>query len=307
VLATVFDDLLVRPGHPSMGPFYIGLGVIVVALCVGLLVRLSARHRAKEREKAAAWEAFRRLVKSRGYSGAQASVLALIARRARLQRPTQVVTSIHVFDRCVVRAQTAGALTNMQEDLLEGIRRKLVSVPTPRERGIEQRNLERVALALRIGFVHVSRGEAEQAIASANEPMDDAHLKPCLIRLTADLEPIGAQAINLSAGGLAMMAGNTVGVEEGDYLGLSCDPATMPVDLNGIYGQVRSVSDLPEQAAVILHVSFLPYTPEQKRQVIQLVYRQQESTAAAPRPGRRPGAPPERPQNKPDGGEVAAE
>ncbi|MFA6108130.1 MAG: PilZ domain-containing protein [Candidatus Latescibacterota bacterium] len=285
---------LVEASHPPLDPLYTGFTVVAVILVVLLVVRLAARRRVRRRQRQANWQGFGRLARSRGCSREQLAALSVVARHARLERPVQLLTSIHVFDRCVAKALEAGALNFAQQSLVESVRRLLVAVPESRERGHDQRQLERVGCALRVGFTHVARGEAEQAQAASGSQTDDPSLKKVLAQLTAGMEPAGAQVLNLSAGGLALMAGNTIGVEEGDYVALSGDAAALPVNLNDLYGQVRTVRPLPERAAQVLHVSFLAIDPAQKRQVIQLVYGQQAGTA---------GKPPAREAKVPEGGE----
>lgn len=272
----------------SLQPIYVFFGAALALFVVLSILRMLGRLRERQRELNSAWDTFRKVARARGLKGEQISALAAVARQAQLRRPAQVMGSIQVFDRSVGLALDAGTLTSTQQLLLEGVRKKLLSAAELHDEKRDRRQLERATCALRVGFVRLSSDELEHDAITSSDAGDDAALKERLTRLTAGMEPVGSQVINLSAGGLALMAGNTAEVSEGDYLGLSGDAAVLPVDLNGIFCQVREISELPEQAAQILHASFLPYDPAQKRKVIQLVYQQQEKKAVKPGP-KRPG------------------
>ena len=62
----------------------------------------------------------------------------------------------------------------------------------------------------------------------------------------------------------------------------------LPIDINGLIGQVISFEQKKGQDGLILHIRFLAYEQELRRQIIQLVYEKQEP--AKPK-SRKPGKP----------------
>ena len=85
----------------DMGKVYLIIGLIVVLfLSLAIVQRINSFLRRRDKQKSA-WRTFARLAKVRGLIPAEIRVLTLAAKRARIKRPSEVLASMQVFDKCV--------------------------------------------------------------------------------------------------------------------------------------------------------------------------------------------------------------
>ena len=286
---TIMPALLVASflgfAPPDMKVVYRFFGAMVGLFFFLLLVRAVGRIREKKIEKESAWKTFRNVAKARGLKREQVQVLAHIAGEAGLQRPAQIVGSISLFDRSVDQVQAKSALAENQLMHLEAIRKKLVSTAEIHDEKTDRRQLERVPCAMGVNLGHVSRDELEQELRNRGG-MDEETVKVKLKELGTAEESIHGQVTSISAGGIAVMVGEGLEGVVGDYVGLTGGASGQGgVDLSGLWGEIRTVRKLEEQAAQVLHLRFLGYETEKKREVIQLVYRTLEEKKGPPSSG----------------------
>ena len=268
---------------PDMKVVYLFFAAMVGLFFFLLLIRGVGRGREKKIEKESAWKTFRNIARARGLKKEQVQVLAHIAREAGLQRPAQIVGSIGLFDRSVDQVQAKGVLAESQLLHLEAIRLKLVTTAEIHDEKQDRRQLERVPCAMGVNLEHVSRDELEQELRNRGGT-DEETIKVKLKEMGAAEESIHGQITSISAGGIAVMVGEGLEGEVGDYVGLTGGASGQGgwQDLNGLWGEIRTVRKLEEQAAQVLHLRFLAYETEKKREVIQLVYRALEEKKGKP-------------------------
>jgi len=296
-------------GAPDMGALI--LFIAAVAGVFLFLVFMRGLGRVKERniEMESAWQSFRKIAQVRGLNTEQIRALAAVVRAVKLKRPAQIIGSISVFDRSVDRAQAKGALTETQQILLETVRRKLVTTAFVRDEREERRQYMRAECSLPVSLVPISRTDLELELRST-EGEDEEMIKQKLAEMARELEPVNGQIITISAGGLAVKLGEELDGEEGDYVTLAGEEGTLPVDINGFIGEIRSIQRLEDGAALVLHLGFLSYPLELRRQIIRLVYEtleanQKKKAQAASRKG--PGGPQVRGENPADTTEQKAQ
>lgn len=80
--------------------------------------------------------------------------------------------------------------------------------------------------------------------------------------------------------------------QSGDYLAFSVADAGAPLDLSSIRGSILDVERMEEQRQAILHVRFLPYDGELRKEVIRVVYDESERAEAERRAKKGRGATP---------------
>ena len=90
--------------------------------------------------------------------------------------------------------------------------------------------------------------------------------------------PMGARVIDLSAGGMALLTQENEVVNEDDYVRLASGADPAPFELNGMKAKILRSEEMKDQGQVILHIKFLPYEQELRRDIIRVVY---ESEASA--------------------------
>jgi hypothetical protein len=261
---------------PNMRYFYYFFAGAVILFLALLILRGAARLRERHHEKQSAWKTFYQLSKARGLNKEQVRALALVARQARVKRPAQVLGSIQAFDQAVYQTQRRVMLTDTQQILLDSVRKKLV---TTKERWTgaekERRHLERAHCAWSARCRFISREEVAKELLKVGGD-DDAKIKEVIERQLEGEEPQSVQIVDISAGGVALRAGDAFSGGAGDFGILTGESERIPFDINGLCGEVRSVEEVADQSACLLHCRFLPFDRELRRQIIQFVYARQE-------------------------------
>jgi len=261
---------------PDMKVVYLFFAAIVGLFFFLIIVRGIGRLREKKIEKESAWKTFRNVAKARGLTKEQIQALAHIAQETGLQRPAQIVGSVGVFDRSLDQTQAKGALDESQLLILEQVRQKLVTTAEIHDEKQDRRQLERVPCALRVSLALIAREDLEQELRNRGGA-DEEVTKVKLKELALEGEKVSGQVTSISAGGVAVMVGEELEAETGDFVGLAGgSTAQGGLDLSEIWGEIRTVRKLEEQAAQVLHLRFMGCETEKKREIIQLVYRELE-------------------------------
>ena len=279
-------------GEPNMklvGLFAAAVAAILVAMYV---VRMLSRAKEARRERQAAWRTFHKLGKARGLDPAQIKLLAAAVRRAKVVRPSQVLASVQLFDTCVNEYAESVDLTDTQQAHLEAARKKLVSTVEQRDKGKERRNLARAETSLPVQLLTVAREWVEDEV-KGRVAEESSGFREVLERLMEGLVPVHGQMQDISAGGMSVLVLEALEVQGDDYARVQGGGEGLPIDVDGLSGQVVGVEERPDDQ-LLLHIRFLTYAQELRKQIIRLVYEKQESAKGAP-------APPSPPQPHADG------
>ena len=93
--------------------------------------------------------------------------------------------------------------------------------------------------------------------------------------------------VDISAGGVCLVAQEESEVQDDDYVRLSGNVEILPIDVNGMIGQITGTETPKEDDGLMLHVRFLSYEHDLRRQIISLVYEKQKPS----KPSRKKGEP----------------
>lgn len=266
--------------QPDWRLAYLFLG-IVAGIGVFLYIMYGMRKlKERQRLKRSSWNTYYKIAKLKGLTQMEADTLAAAIRQAGIRRPSQVLGAIKVFDQCVDQAVARGQLDVNQQTLLSGVRQRLLTVARDWD-GQQRRNQERAAYPLAVRAALMTREELEeQQLKSGSKT---AEVKEVLARLFAAQEHGHAQLMDISAGGMALMIRDDERLRAGDYVHLAPEADAPPVDLNELIGEVVTCERLRDQEQLILHLRFLPYPPQVKKEIIRLVYEKNTPPAKAPR------------------------
>ena len=83
--------------------------------------------------------------------------------------------------------------------------------------------------------------------------------------------------MDISAGGVCLSTQDEVELQEEDYVRLSGNVEILPIDLNGLIGQATAFEDRGKKEGFIIHVRFLSYEHDLRRQIIRLVYEKEQT------------------------------
>jgi hypothetical protein len=153
---------------PDMGKLYLVIALIVVLFFALAIVRGVGRLREQGKEKKSAWRTFEKLSKARGLLPAEAEVLALATKKAKIKRPSQVLAAIQVFDKCVNNFIEYEEVSALQQAHLVSARQKLVSTVEPRSKGEERRQLARASAALPIQIHLIAKDWVDEETKGLN-------------------------------------------------------------------------------------------------------------------------------------------
>lgn len=266
---------------PDM-PYIYGLfgAIAVIAVIMGIF-RLLARFQEKRQLQKSSWLTYTKIAKVKGLSKLETQVLATIMRRAKVQRPSKLLGSIRQYENLMDKALDQGWVSDDELVLLEKARAKLVRTSRPWD-GQNRRQFERAPTAFEINVTGVTKDAIDEELKASYEETDEKFLQ-AFSGLLAEGRAESTRVQDLSAGGLALLAGDKDQFHEGDYLAFSAPDGDAPIDLSPIHGCVLDVERMEEQHQMILHVRFLPFDPELRKQVIRTVYEEAERDKAEKR------------------------
>jgi hypothetical protein len=272
---------------PDMRYVYGLFGAIGVVVVVMALSRVVARIRENQRVRQSSWRTYSKIAKLKGLSKYESQVLAGVLRRARVQRPTQVLGSLTQYEKLIDRAIAQGWIDDDELAHLEKARGKLVRTARPWD-GQNRRQFERAPCFFELDVTGITKDALDEELKSAYTEGDE-RFNTAFQELLGEARPEGVRVQDLSAGGVALLAGDKDQFHAGDYLAFSTDDAGAPVDLTPVRGCILDVQQMEEQRQLILHVRFLPYDPELRKQVIRAVYEaaEQAKSETRSRKGRR--------------------
>jgi hypothetical protein len=90
----------------------VALGGVVVGLA---LFRGVGRLRESSNLRKSSWKTFEKVAKVRGLTSLEVSTLRSVVRASKIERPSQVLGSILLFDKCVDRALDKEALSSVEQ------------------------------------------------------------------------------------------------------------------------------------------------------------------------------------------------
>ncbi|HCL27845.1 MAG TPA: hypothetical protein DIC52_05365 [Candidatus Latescibacteria bacterium] len=195
---------------------------------------------------------------------------------------------------------------------LEKARIRLLRTSRPWD-GKNRRQFERAESPFELNVTGITKESIDEELKASYAETAEKFLQ-AFVGLAAEGCTESTRVQDLSAGGVALLAGDRDQFHDGDYLAFSQGEGDSPIDLSQLRGCVLETEQMEEQRQLILHVRFLPYDAELRKQVIRTVYESSERTqtearekgakkaprkkaAGAPRPQKRaPRAPKDSPE-----------
>lgn len=264
---------------PTLEMFY----PVFVACCSLLFLSLvwwAARRLAERRKvRRSSWNTFNSIAKVRKLTPLETRTLATLIGKAKVKRPTQVLGSTQLFDRCVEQVIAKGGLTENQQAILEVVRRKLVATAAKWD-GANRRNLERLKCQLAVQVSFVTREAVEDELKGSVVEGDPRYLET-LNSLLATAPTVKGELTTVSAGGVSLLTLRLAQVREGDYAVIHGEPARVGVDLNNLLSQIVFCEDHSTPGKCLFHLGFLPYPVERRRDIIRFVYKTPAPAAGA--------------------------
>ena len=195
---------------------------------------------------------------------------------SKIKRPSQILGSILLFDGVDV-ALDNGAVSEAEQGLLDGIRARLATATVVWDRHSDRRDSERTDCDLDIQVRFVSRDSMDEELKSSCQE-GDGKFNQAFEELAAGVPSEVAQVQNLCAGGLSLLLPSRHQSRRLRQLGGGTD--SVPFDIDSLRGRVIGTEKLRDEGKTNLHLSFLPYEQELRRQIIGVVY---ESSESAPK------------------------
>ena len=263
---------------PDMRSVYGLFGVIAGILLFLALVRVGMTFMESKRVERSSWRTFDKLARVKKLTPLEARVLKNIARRAKTKRPSQLLASIQQYDRLVDTAAERNWIVDDDLSHLQAVRQKLLR----RNRvwdGQERRNVERAKCTFEIQTTTVTKDAIDEELKTAYTESDERFLT-ALSNLVSSERQESTRILDLSAGGLGLLAQDKGQFKKDDYVGFAEGDDRLPFPLASLYGRILDVEQMQEQGQSIVHIAFLPYESELRKQVIQVVYEAAESSGA---------------------------
>ena len=283
-------------GGPDMKMVYY-FGVAIVLLSVALLIFRGFGKIAERRQlRKSSWQTFRKIALARGLKHREIDIMSTVVRKSKIKRPAQALGSIQVFERCVTQSMDRGDLTELEMAIVGTIRDKLLTAAAvePRKKNEERRQHLRAPCSLPVQSFVVSKDSLRDGLHDPPQEGDEK-FNALISELCADLVPVNAQIIDVSAGGAALLVRGPIDVDATDYISISGDGESLPIDLNGFIAEVTELQKVEEQDSTIVRMRFTPYENERRKEIIKLVYENLEAAKSKPKPKpkrkKRPGSP----------------
>jgi hypothetical protein len=275
-------------GGPDMSMVYY-FGLAIALLAVALLIFRGFGVIAERRQtRKSSWKTFRNIALARGLKHREIDILTTVVRKSKIKRPAQALGSIQVFERCVSQSMDRGDLTELEIAIVGAIRERLLSAAAvePRKKNEERRQHLRAPCSLPVSCYMVPRDSLRDGLHDPPQE-GDPKFNELISELSADLVPVNAQIIDVSAGGAALLIRGPVDVDSMDYVSISGDADALPVDLNGFIAQVTDFNKVEGQDSTIVRMRFTPYENERRKEIIKLVYENLEAAKSKPKPKRK--------------------
>ena len=269
---------------PFAGPdfrYIYGLfGAILGIALLMVLFRAFERYRERRKEQRSSWLTYEKMAKVKGLSNVEIRLIAGVLRRAKVQRPAQALSSILFYEKVMDRALDRGWVSDDEVSHLERARGRLVRTSRSWD-GQNRRQFERGPCAFEVNVACITKDSIDEELKTSYEESDEKFVQ-AFNGLVAESRVESTRVQDLSAGGVALLAGDKDQFHDGDYLAFS-EIDGSPIDLSPIRGCILDAEHMEEQHQVILHVRFLPYDGELRKQVIRTVYEESERAQAEKR------------------------
>jgi hypothetical protein len=289
--------------EPDMETLYILAGVIGIAAIFVIVFRMLGKWSESRKVKAASWRIYTNLAKVKGLTNLERKTLDVIVRKANPKRPSQVLASITLFDRCVDNAIDKEIISDVEQSLMESAREKLLRTKVTWDGHTERRQFERALMAFDVEASMVPKNDIDEELKTSYEETDAKFLE-AMAGLSTQTPSVGARVLDLGAGGLALLTQDKTKISTGDYVKLAPGADQVPFQIDGMIGRVISSEKMQGQGQLTRHLTFLPIEQGQRRLIIQAVYAttgggkkgdSNEKTAEAPKgeaPASNEAAPP---------------
>ena len=275
MLTIIAANTLVSIEKTDMGKVYLSLVLIVVLfLSLAIVQRINFFLEQRNKQKSA-WRIFARLAKARGLVPAEIRLLTLATKGAKIKRPSQVLGSIHVFDRCVYDFILHEEISEKENASLESARQKLISTAELRSKNEDRRQVARAVAELPIQAHLIPRAWVQQQTKDIGVD-NETQFQEIIENLKEEVVPVHGQIVDIGAGGVCLTTEEEPDFKEDDFVKLTGNLEALKIDLNGLTGQITSFEKQVEKGGFNLHVSFLPYAKDLKRQIIHLVYESEQ-------------------------------
>ena len=272
-------------GGPDMTMVYYFLAAVALLAVILLMFRGFGKVAERSQLRKSSWKTFRKIALARGLKFREIDIIAAVVRKSKISRPAQALGSIQVFERCVAHAMDRGELTELEIAILGTIREKLLTATAvePRKKNEERRQHLRAPCSLPVRSYVVTKDSLRDGL---HDPPREGEEKfnELISELCADLVPVSAQIIDVSAGGAALLVRGPVDVDATDYISISGDGESLPIDLSGFIAEVTELQKVEEQDSTIVRMRFTPYENERRKEIIKLVYENLEAAKSKPRP-----------------------
>ena len=311
MLAATSGNYLGFGGPDMQMVYYFGAAVAVLSVVL-LAIRGFGVIAERRQVHKSSWKTFRKIAMARGLKHREIDIIATVVRKSKIKRPAQALGSIQVFERCVTQSLDRGDLSELELAMIGTIREKLLTATAvePRKKNDERRQHLRAPCSLPVSSYVVARDSLRDGLHDPPQE-GDPKFNELIAELRADLVPVNAQIIDVSAGGAALLVRGPIDVDLSDYISIVGDGGPLPIDLNGFIGQVTDLQTVEGQDSTIVRMRFTPYENERRKEIIKLVYENLEASKskAGPKTKRKKkaGAPPAAPARRrdKDSGEVA--
>ena len=257
--------------EPDMATLYILAGVIGIAAILVIVFRVLGKWSESRKVKASSWRTYSSLAKVKGLTNLERKTLDIVVRKANPKRPSQVLASITLFDRCVDNAIDKEIISSVEQNLMESAREKLIRTKVTWDGRTERRQFERATMAFDVEASMVPKNDIDEELKTSYEETDTKFLE-AMKGLSAQTPSVGARVLDLSAGGIALLTQDKTKISIGDYVKLDPGADPVPFQIDGMVGRVISSQKMQGQGQLTLHLTFLPIEPEQRRRIIQTVY-----------------------------------
>ncbi len=260
----------------DLGQIFLFLALIFcLYFFLGFAQRLHLMLQQRKTQRTA-WRSFANLAKIRGLDPAEIKVLTLVTKRANIKRPSQVLASVHVFDSCVSRFQKREELSSAENDNLESARKKLLSTVNIHRKYEERRQLARVGAQFPVQAHFIPRTWVQEQ-ARDEEVDDERQLQKLIEVMIGEVAPTNGQIVDIGAGGICLHTHTKPKFKANDFVTITGTTEPCKIDLSSLIGQIVAFEKHSDRDGFNLHLSFLPYGRELKREIIKLVYENEKN------------------------------
>ncbi len=176
-----------------------------------------------------------------------------------------------LFDKCVDRAVDKGTITDDEQAILDGVRDKLIRTTTKWDGRTNRRQFERAECAFEVQTSLITKDALDEELKSRYDE-DDPKFRASLEELATQVPPVGARVLDVSAGGISLLAQDKDPIKPGDFLRLVPHDDTLPFRIEGMVARILGFEKMENQSQLVIHGAFLPYDQDLRKQIIQLVY-----------------------------------